>query len=127
MFRCEFVGSDPYITCEPFLHHHKLGPQDQFLILSSDGLYQYLSNEEAVAHVEWFLEKFPDGDPAQNLIEELLFRAAKKNGRLNFIAVLIQGSQFIWESSEPICIDSFHATLSQTNFQSIFITPLEEG
>lgn len=95
MFRCEFVGSDPYITCEPFLHHHKLGPQDQFLILSSDGLYQYLSNEEAVAHVEWFLEKFPDGDPAQNLIEELLFRAAKKNGRLNFIPVLIQGSQFI--------------------------------
>jgi hypothetical protein len=40
---------------------------------------------------------------------------------------LIQGSQFIWDSSEPICIDSFHATRSQTNFQSIFIMPLEEG
>jgi hypothetical protein len=40
---------------------------------------------------------------------------------------LIQGSQFIWESSEPICIDSFQATLSQNNSQSIFITPLEEG
>ncbi|CAK9876347.1 unnamed protein product [Sphagnum jensenii] len=79
-FRCDFVGSDPYITCSPFLHHHCLGPQDRFLVLSSDGLYQYLSNEEVVSHVEWCLEKSPDGDPAQCLIEELLFRAAKKNG-----------------------------------------------
>ncbi|PQP95020.1 protein phosphatase 2C 29 [Prunus yedoensis var. nudiflora] len=33
-----------------------------------------------VSHVENFMEKFPDGDPAQHLIEELLFRAAKKAG-----------------------------------------------
>ncbi|CAK9270924.1 unnamed protein product [Sphagnum jensenii] len=80
MFRCDFEGTDPYITCIPFLHHHRLSPQDQFLVLSSDGLYQYLSNEEVVCHVEWFMQNFPDGDPAQHLIEELLFRAAKKNG-----------------------------------------------
>ncbi|CAM6050291.1 unnamed protein product [Sphagnum compactum] len=80
MFRCNFEGTDPYITCIPFLHHHRLSPQDQFLVLSSDGLYQYLSNEEVVCHVEWFMQNFPDGDPAQHLIEELLFRAAKKNG-----------------------------------------------
>ncbi|KAK9095393.1 hypothetical protein Scep_026862 [Stephania cephalantha] len=43
-------------------------------------LKQYLSNEEVVSHVENFMEKFPDGDPAQHLIEELLFRAAKKAG-----------------------------------------------
>jgi serine/threonine protein phosphatase PrpC len=59
---------------------HRLGPNDQFLVLSSDGLYQYLSNQEVVSQVELFMEKFPDGDPAQHLIEELLFRAAKKAG-----------------------------------------------
>lgn len=80
MFRCKFIGNDPYINCDPCLRHHKLGPQDRFLVLSSDGLYQYLSNEEVVSHVEWFMERCPDGDPAQRLIEELLFRAAKKNG-----------------------------------------------
>ncbi|KAG6541692.1 hypothetical protein Mapa_016957 [Marchantia paleacea] len=80
MFRVDFIGTAPYITCTPALYHHRLGPQDQFLVLSSDGLYQYLSNEEVVSHVEWFMEKFPDGDPAQHLIEELLFRAAKKAG-----------------------------------------------
>ncbi|XP_026659492.2 probable protein phosphatase 2C 26 [Phoenix dactylifera] len=80
MFRNEFIGIAPYITCTPSLCHHKLGSDDQFLVLSSDGLYQYLSNEEVVLHVENFMERFPDGDPAQSLIEELLFRAAKKAG-----------------------------------------------
>ncbi|KAG5540082.1 hypothetical protein RHGRI_020347 [Rhododendron griersonianum] len=42
--------SSPY-----FLHHHKV-----------------------VSHVESFMDKFPDGDPAQHLIEELLLPAAKK-------------------------------------------------
>ncbi|KAJ4953593.1 hypothetical protein NE237_030425 [Protea cynaroides] len=80
MFRNDYIGTAPYISCCPSLRHHKLGPNDQFLILSSDGLYQYFSNEEVVSHVESFMGKFPDGDPAQHLIEELLFRAAKKAG-----------------------------------------------
>ncbi|XP_019156297.1 PREDICTED: protein phosphatase 2C 29 [Ipomoea nil] len=80
MFRNEYIGNTPYISCTPSLRHHRLCPGDQFLVLSSDGLYQYLSNEEVVSHVANFMEKFPDGDPAQHLIEELLLRAAKKAG-----------------------------------------------
>ncbi|XP_020217516.1 protein phosphatase 2C 29 [Cajanus cajan] len=80
MFRNEYIGTAPYISCCPSLRHHRLCPRDQFLILSSDGLYQYLSNEEVVSQVESFMEKFPDGDPAQHLIEELLLRAARKAG-----------------------------------------------
>lgn len=80
MFRNEFIGTAPYISCSPSLRHHKLCPRDQFLVLSSDGLYQYFSNQEVVSHVQNFMERFPDGDPAQHLIEELLFRAARKAG-----------------------------------------------
>ncbi|KAG4974021.1 hypothetical protein JHK85_031576 [Glycine max] len=43
-------------------------------------LKQYLSNEEAVAEVELFITLQPEGDPAQHLVEEVLFRAAKKAG-----------------------------------------------
>jgi hypothetical protein len=50
------------------------------LILSSDGLYQYFTNEEAVAQVEMFIATTPEGDPAQHLVEEVLFRAANKAG-----------------------------------------------
>ncbi|KAJ6946844.1 protein phosphatase 2C 29-like [Populus alba x Populus x berolinensis] len=80
MFRNEYIGTAPYISCSPSLRHHQLCPRDQFLVLSSDGLYQYLTNQEVVSHVESFMEQFPDGDPAQHLIEELLFRAARKAG-----------------------------------------------
>jgi len=69
-----------YIICIPALRHHRLGPEDHYLILSSDGLYQYFTNEEVVNHVEWFMSSCPDGDPAQHLVEEVLFRAAKKAG-----------------------------------------------
>ncbi|XP_035544668.1 probable protein phosphatase 2C 23 [Juglans regia] len=79
MFRIEYVGTSPYITCLPSLYHYKLGPRDRFLILSSDGLYQYLSNEEAVSQVEYFINKYPKGDPAQYLIEQVLFQAAQKH------------------------------------------------
>lgn len=81
MFRNEYIGTAPYISCSPSLHHHQLCPRDQFLVLSSDGLYQYLTNQEVVSHVESFMEKFPDGDPAQHLIEEVLSRAAMKAGK----------------------------------------------
>lgn len=82
MFRNEYIGTAPYLSCSPSLCHHKLHTRDQFLVLSSDGLYQYFSNQEVVSHVECFIEKFPEGDPAQHLIEELLIRAAKKAGIL---------------------------------------------
>ncbi|XP_075522936.1 protein phosphatase 2C 29-like [Primulina tabacum] len=80
MFRNEYIGTAPYVSCSPSLRHHKLSPRDQFLVLSSDGLYQYFSNQEVVLHVQTFMERNPDGDPAQHLIEELLFRAARKAG-----------------------------------------------
>lgn len=75
------MGNSPYLSCSPWLRHHRLGPKDKFLILSSDGLYQYLTNEEAVAEIDLFNFLFPEGDPAQHLVEEVLFRAAKKAGK----------------------------------------------
>lgn len=80
MFRIDYMGNSPYINCFPSLYHHRLGPKDRFLILSSDGLYQYFTNEEAVSEVELFIMFQPEGDPAQHLVEEVLFRAAKKAG-----------------------------------------------
>ncbi|KAI8523814.1 hypothetical protein RHMOL_Rhmol13G0101300 [Rhododendron molle] len=90
MFRIDYVGTSPYINCLPHLYHHRLGPRDRFLILSSDGLYQYFTNEEAVSEVELFIAWSPEGDPAQHLVEELLFRAAKKAG----MALLMDDKHF---------------------------------
>lgn len=84
MFRIDYIGTSPYITCTPSLSHHRLGPRDRFLILSSDGLNQYFTNEEAISEVDSFLSSFPEGDPAQHLVEEVLFRAAKQAGEESY-------------------------------------------
>ncbi|KAG0462296.1 hypothetical protein HPP92_020772 [Vanilla planifolia] len=78
MFRIDYIGTSPYITCCPFLYHHKLGPRDRFLILSSDGLYQYFTNEEAVAEIQSFMTTTPGGDPAQHIVQKILLRAANR-------------------------------------------------
>ncbi|XP_008255619.1 pyruvate dehydrogenase [acetyl-transferring]-phosphatase 2, mitochondrial [Oryctolagus cuniculus] len=38
----------PYLTAKPEVTYHKLRPQDKFLVLASDGLWDVLSNEDVV-------------------------------------------------------------------------------
>ncbi|XP_009778047.1 probable protein phosphatase 2C 4 [Nicotiana sylvestris] len=112
MFRIDYIGNSPYINCLPSLYHHKLGPRDRFLILSSDGLYQYFTNEEAVSEVENFMSIFPEGDPSQHLVEEVLFRAAKKAG-MNFHELLDipPGDRRQYHDDVSIIIISFEGKL----------------
>ncbi|PKU79203.1 probable protein phosphatase 2C 4 [Dendrobium catenatum] len=112
MFRIDYIGTSPYITCNPFLYHHRLSSNDKFLILSSDGLYQYFTNEEAVAEVELFISTNPEGDPAQHLVEEVLFRAAKNAG-LDFYELLEipQGDRRRYHDDVSIIIISFEGRI----------------
>lgn len=112
MFRIDYVGNSPYISCSPSLCHHRLDPIDKFLILSSDGLYQYFTNEEAVSEVEMFMTMFPEGDPAQHLVEEVLFRAAKKAG-MDFHELLDipQGDRRKYHDDVSIIIISFEGRI----------------
>ncbi|RLN00277.1 putative protein phosphatase 2C 46 [Panicum miliaceum] len=80
VFRVNYVGTSPYITCRPYLRHHRRGSRDKFMILSSDGLYDYFTNEEVVAQVEAFTARYPDEDPAKYLSHEILLRAANQAG-----------------------------------------------
>ncbi|GLT68125.1 hypothetical protein SLA2020_403830 [Shorea laevis] len=34
MFRINYIGTSPYITCLPSLYHYRVGPKDRFMILS---------------------------------------------------------------------------------------------
>lgn len=42
---CRRIG----VTVEPQLYKHRLTPQDQLLVVASDGVWEYLSNEQVVA------------------------------------------------------------------------------
>ncbi|KAL7169920.1 hypothetical protein ACSBR2_034881 [Camellia fascicularis] len=112
VFQIDYVGSSPYINCLPSLYHHRLGPRDKFLIMSSDGLYQYFTNEEAINEVEKFISSFPEGDPAQHLVEEVLFRAAKTAG-MDFHGLLDipQGDRRRYHDDVSIIIISFEGRI----------------
>ncbi|XP_030060326.1 pyruvate dehydrogenase [acetyl-transferring]-phosphatase 2, mitochondrial [Microcaecilia unicolor] len=38
----------PYLTAEPEIRYHRLRPQDKFLVIASDGLWDMLDNEEVI-------------------------------------------------------------------------------
>ncbi|CAN0383608.1 unnamed protein product, partial [Ascophyllum nodosum] len=72
----------PYITAEPEIFVHKVDHNlDDFVVLASDGLWDHVTNEEAVEIVR--AAAYEDGDPksaGDRLIKRVLERAAWKHG-----------------------------------------------
>ncbi|XP_057427028.1 probable protein phosphatase 2C 38 [Lotus japonicus] len=64
----------PILSSEPSISSHKLHPDDQFLIFASDGLWEHLSNQEAVNIVT---NNSPNGI-ARRLVKAALREAARK-------------------------------------------------
>lgn len=38
----------PYVTAKPVVKHHKLRPEDRFLVMATDGLWDKLTSEEVI-------------------------------------------------------------------------------
>lgn len=73
-FRLSEPFSKPILSPEPSIFVHKLNTKDQFLIFASDGLWEHLSNQEAVDIVH----SYPRNGIAKRLIKAALKLAAKK-------------------------------------------------
>ncbi|XP_074574405.1 putative protein phosphatase 2C 4 [Curcuma longa] len=115
-FRIDYKGNSPYITCNPFLCYHRVGPKDKYLILSSDGLYQYFTNQEVVTQVEMFLATNPYSDPAQHLVQEVLYRAADRAGlQFNQLLDVPQGDRRKYHDDVSIIIISLEGGLWQSS------------
>ncbi|KAL5782117.1 hypothetical protein ACOSP7_007146 [Xanthoceras sorbifolium] len=73
-FRLPEPMNMPILTARPSIISHPLHPNDSFLIFASDGLWEHLSNEEAVDIVQ----SHPHAGSAKRLIKAALQEAAKK-------------------------------------------------
>eukprot|EP00249_Psilotum_nudum_P018716 c26931_g1_i1 orf=640-1749(-) len=73
-FRLSEPFKHPILTAEPSIFVHKVQPHDKFVIFASDGLWEHLSNEEAVEIVY----NCPRLGIARRLIRAALQEAAKK-------------------------------------------------
>lgn len=73
-FRLREPFEKPILSSEPSISEHQLQPHDQFLIFASDGLWEHLSNQEAVDIVQ----NHPRSGSARRLVKAALQEAAKK-------------------------------------------------
>jgi pyruvate dehydrogenase phosphatase len=64
----------------PSLNKLQVQPEDKFVVIGSDGLFDFFTNEEVVEFVDSFLIAQPTGDPAKYMVEQLLLRAANFAG-----------------------------------------------
>ncbi|CAI9769793.1 unnamed protein product [Fraxinus pennsylvanica] len=73
-FRLRGSFKRPILSSEPSISVHQLLPQDQFIIFASDGLWEHLTNQEAVDLVQ----NHPRSGSARRLVKAALQAAAKK-------------------------------------------------
>jgi len=78
IFKVKDLCEPPYIYTEPFVTCRTVSESDSFVVLGSDGLFDFFSNQEVVELVDQFIKSNPSGDPAKYMIEQLIPRAAKK-------------------------------------------------
>ncbi|KAK6913778.1 PPM-type phosphatase-like domain [Dillenia turbinata] len=76
ILRVRNLVSPPYISIEPSLNAHTISKPDHFVIVGSDGLFDFFTNEEAVKLVHSYILANPAGDPAKFLVDQVVLRAA---------------------------------------------------
>lgn len=87
ILRVRNLISPPYVSVQPSLSAHEVSNSDYFVVLGSDGLFDFFSNDEVVKLVHSYILRNPFGDPAKFLVEQLAARAADSAGMSPSIAV----------------------------------------
>ncbi|XP_047331699.1 probable protein phosphatase 2C 60 [Impatiens glandulifera] len=73
-FRLREQIRKPLLCSDPSIFEHQIQPHDQLLIFASDGLWEHLSNQEAVD----IAQTRPHSGSARRLVKAALLEAAKK-------------------------------------------------
>jgi len=79
-------GGQHFVSCEPFIKHLEISPEDQFLVMACDGLWDKLSYEDVVGTV-CRLRK--EGKGATDVAKALVVDAINKESMDNITALVI--------------------------------------
>jgi len=80
ILRVRNLSSPPYIRTQPSVNIHRVSEYDRFVVVGSDGLFDFFSNDEVIKLVDSFILENPSGDPAKYIVEQLMIRAAENAG-----------------------------------------------
>eukprot|EP00127_Corallochytrium_limacisporum_P007494 Clim_evm16s253 gene=Clim_evmTU16s253 len=73
-----FVWDPPYVSCQPDTTTFARTPEQRFLVLATDGVWDNLSNQEVADIVGAHLGKETENDIAASVVYESLQKAAKR-------------------------------------------------
>ncbi len=83
------VGEEIGINCIPEIKEHNLCPEDKFIILGSDGVWEHISNQEAAEVVyQYYIKDLPD-DAVAALIKEAECRWKKHDTQMDDITCIV--------------------------------------
>ncbi|XP_004296830.1 PREDICTED: probable protein phosphatase 2C 40-like isoform 1 [Fragaria vesca subsp. vesca] len=80
ILRVRNLISPPYVSTQPSVDVRRISKSDRFVIVASDGLFDFFTNDEAVKLVHSYISSNPSGDPSKFLLEQLVVRAANSAG-----------------------------------------------
>jgi protein phosphatase 1L len=72
------VALQPYVTCEPEIQEKDIGPEDEYLVLASDGVWDVLRNDD-VAKLVWSVASKDFVNVAKMLCSEALIMGSTDN------------------------------------------------
>lgn len=80
IFQVSYIGEKEYVTSTPHLCHHSVKAEDKWVVLSSDGLYQFMGLQDVGARLAWAELSEPLSQPTEFLAREALLRVAEQAG-----------------------------------------------
>ncbi|KAL6185966.1 hypothetical protein ACLB2K_042088 [Fragaria x ananassa] len=80
ILRVRNLISPPYVSTQPSVDVRRISKSDRFVIVASDGLFDFFTNDEAVKLAHSYILSNPSGDPSKFLLEQLVVRAANSAG-----------------------------------------------
>jgi hypothetical protein len=73
------IDCTPYVTHLPQIYKHKLSSKDKFIILACDGLWDVVSNQDAIDFIQDLLNKNFKGNFSKMLCEHALAKGSMDN------------------------------------------------
>jgi len=97
----------PYVTSDPFIFHVEITEAHKFLIIACDGLWDVVSDEQAVQIVSEYFEKHNTYVGAAVLLRDIAYQLGSGDN----ISVIVTGLRTV-ESTQPIEFSPPSPTLS---------------
>eukprot|EP00828_Plagiopyla_frontata_P024097 TRINITY_DN3076_c0_g1_i4.p8 TRINITY_DN3076_c0_g1~~TRINITY_DN3076_c0_g1_i4.p8 ORF type:complete len:106 (+),score=26.20 TRINITY_DN3076_c0_g1_i4:994-1311(+) len=83
------VASIVGVIAEPEVTKHEITNKDKFMVIGSDGIFEFLSNEQVAQIVEPFFKKNEPTKAAEKLVKEATLSWQKEDGPIDDITCIV--------------------------------------